>query len=295
MKKLMFIVNPNAGKGGYRASLGEVLHTLYGGGYLPEVHFTAGHGDAKRLAAACPADCKLLVCMGGDGTLSEVAEGLAQLDSPPELGYIPMGTANDVATCLDLSRSPVEAAETIITGRSLPYDLGSFNGEHCFTYVAAFGAFTDVSYRTPQQNKQALGHFAYVLEGMTRLPNLPTTAAIVEHDGGVIEGDFIFGGVSNTTSLGGMLRLDDDLVDLGDGRLELLLVRAPHSIADLQTVLSEFVAKDYDGTQIKILHTTRARFRFPEPIAWTRDGEDGGAHREVKIKALHRAVSIRVK
>ena len=294
MKKLMLIVNPEAGKGGFKSGLGEALQVFYVGGYLPEVYFTSAPGDATKLVLEHADRYDLLACMGGDGTLSEVTAGMAELRNAPELGYLPMGTANDVASSLSLSRNPAEAAQTIITGRGMPLDLGKFNNSKYFTYIAAFGAFTDVSYLTTQENKQALGNFAYVLEGMTRLPKLPNVRAIVEYDGGVINGEFIFGAVTNSTSLAGLVRLDNDLVELGDGLFEVILVRTPKSIGDLQMAFSEFMAKNYSGQQITIIHSRKVRFRFPEPVAWTRDGENGGEHSEVILQNLQHAIKIRV-
>lgn len=294
MKKLMLIVNPNAGRGGYKTGLGEALHIFYTSGWLPEVYFTAGPGDATRLVRQYARNYDLLVCMGGDGTLSETTAGLAQCPGAPELGYLPMGTANDMAASLGLSRHAAEAAETIVTGRAMDLDLGLFNTDSYFTYVAAFGAFTDVSYVTPQPVKQTLGHLAYVLEGMKSLPNLPVTHAVVEHDGGVIEGDFIIGGVANSTSLAGIIKLDSSQVAFSDGKFELMLVRNPKSIIDLQTAFSEFMNKEHNGTQFTLLHTSRARFTFPQPVAWTRDGENGGEHSQVLLENVPRAVRIRV-
>jgi len=294
VKKLMLIVNPNAGKSGYKTALGEALHIFYKAGYLPQVYFTAQSGDATRLCMEHGENYDLVVCLGGDGTLSEVTAGLHKLPNAPELGYIPMGTANDVAASLGLSRNAAECAQTIVTGRAMDMDIGHFNGMSHFAYVAAFGAFTDVSYLTPQQNKQTLGHLAYVLEGMKSLPKLPVTHATVEYDDGVIEGNFLIGGVANTTSLGGIIKLDSRMVSFNDGQFELFLVRSPKSIADLQTAISEAVNKQYDGTQITLLHSRSARFIFPEKVAWTRDGENGGQHKDVSLECIPKAVRIRV-
>ena len=200
MKKLLFIVNPMAGKSAYRNNFGEALLTLHEGGYIPTVRFTARRGDAAEIARTCARDYDLVCCLGGDGTLSEVMAGLVSSPVPrPPIGYIPLGTANDVATTLDLPKNNILAAvDRIIYGHPMDFDVGTF-GEDTFTYVAAFGAFTDVSYETPQQEKQALGHFAYVLEGMMRLPKITQYHAKVEYDRGVIEDDFLFGGVMNST------------------------------------------------------------------------------------------------
>ena len=294
MKNLMLIVNPNAGKGGYKTALGQVLHIFYTGGYLCRVFFTEGGGSARRLCREHAAEYDLVVCMGGDGTLSEVTAGLAETENAPEMGYIPMGTTNDMANSLGLGKDAAECAHTILTGRAMELDIGSFGRNDRFTYVAAFGAFTDVSYMTPQQNKQTLGHLAYLLEGMKSLPKLPLTHARVEHDGGVLEGDFILGGVSNSTSIAGLFKLDDSLVSFSDGQFELVLVRYPKSIADLQTALTEYMNRQYQGSQLTVLHSSRVKFTFDKPVAWTRDGENGGEHLSAELAVIPRAVRIRV-
>jgi YegS/Rv2252/BmrU family lipid kinase len=294
MKRLMLIVNPQAGRGGYRQGLGEALRVFCAGGWLPTVYFTEKPGDATALAREKSPDYDLLVCMGGDGTLSETVAGLVGLPGAPELGYLPMGTTNDVASSLGLSRDTAEAAATIVTGRAFPLDVGRFNGAHYFNYIAAFGAFTEVSYQTPQEAKATLGHFAYVLAGLKSLPNLPTTRAVIRYDGGVLEGEYIFGAVTNSTTVGGVIHLDDELVSLGDGLFELMLIRAPKSVLDLQTALGELVGRQFDGTQLTLLHSRNISISFPSPVAWTRDGESGGEHREVTLENLHHAVRIRV-
>ena len=296
MKSLLLIINPVAGRGTYKNGLGEALHTLHSAGYAPTVRFTTRAGEAVDLAAQS-AGYDLLCCMGGDGTLSDVVEGLMRLDEAarPPVGYFPLGTANDVASTLGLPKGDSPACARIIAGgEARAWDVGDMGGGRYFTYIAAFGAFTDVSYETPQQNKQALGHLAYVIEGVARLPKLAAAHAVVEYDGGVIEGDFIFGGVTNSTSLAGMIHLDEELVSLSDGEFELLLVRTPQNFVDLQAAFTEFLNKNYDGEQIKLLHTREVRFSFPQPVAWTRDGENGGEHSEVHLKNIHNAIRIRV-
>ena len=295
MKKLLFIVNPMAGKGAYKANFGETLYTMHEGGVVPTVRFTSGQGDATSIAQNECADYDIVCCLGGDGTLSEVMEGVVQLpaEQRPPIGYIPLGTANDVATTLNLPKNNmVAAAKRVIYGQPMDFDVGEFGDKGNFTYVAAFGAFTDVSYETPQQEKQALGHFAYVLEGMMRLPKITKYHARVEYDGGVLEDDFLFGGVMNSTSVAGLIHLNSDKIRLDDGLFELALVKSPKNIADLRAILTDLRERNYDGRTIKLLPTSRARFTFDAPVAWTRDGEDGGAYTELEVKNLHRAVQI---
>ena len=293
MKKLLLIVNPMAGKSMYKEGLGDALATLAKGGYETTIRFTEGTGHAAALAQELGEQYDVVACIGGDGTLSEVMEGVVNLEKQPLIGYFPLGTANDVATTLKLPKSNIPAAaERIVNGTPMSLDLGTFGNDGNFTYVAAFGAFTDVSYATPQQEKQALGHFAYVLEGMMRLPKIASVHAKVEYDGGVIEDDFILGGLVNSTSVAGLIHLDPSKIRLNDGLFELTLLRLPKSIGDLRTILRDLMNQDYTGPFFKIVPTSYAKFTFNKPVAWTRDGESGGEHTEIEFRNIQNAVKI---
>lgn len=285
MKKMMLIVNPAAGSGGYKKNFGEALLVLHNGGYTPTVFFTAGPGDGTRLAAEIAGNFDTVVCIGGDGTLSEVMAGLMKLDAPPPLGYIPMGTANDVATTLSLPKNDtVAAAERIIAGEPHPYDVGGFGDDRYFAYIAAFGAFTKASYDTPQAQKRVLGHLAYVLSALSELPSLEAYNARVEYDGGVIEGKFLYGSMSNSTSVAGVVKLREEMVCLGDGMSELVLVRDPGSVAGFTEIVDSVLSQRFDSENLLILHTRKAKFSFEKPVAWTRDGENGGEYTELELK-----------
>ena len=294
MKKLFFIINPVAGRGMYKQGLGEALYTLYSAGYEPTLRFTSRAGEAVELAQLSEG-YDLVCCLGGDGTLSEVTSGLMALkpEQRPPIGYFPLGTANDVATTLKLPKNdPAAVARRIAEGSPMAWDVGVFGGYRYFTYVAAFGAFTDVSYETPQQSKQALGHLAYLLEGMNRLPKLPHYRTRVEMDGEVVEGDYIFGGVTNSTSVAGLVKLDPDMVALDDGEFEVALVKYPATLADLNALVSQAVSKNFNGEMMSIRKAHTVRFTFADPVPFTRDGEPGGVHTDVKIENAHSAVRI---
>ena len=293
MKKMMLLVNPNAGKGGYKTVLGEVLHIFCEADWEPTVFFTRASGEAPGLVQEHVADYDLVVCIGGDGTLSEVTAGMMRLggDRRP-IGYIPLGTANDVARTLGLSPRPLDAAKNILSGRPFPLDVGKFGRENFFTYVAAFGAFTEVSYATPQETKHALGYLAYPLEALRRLPMITDYHAVVEYDGNTIEDDFVFGGVTNSTSVAGLVRLDADTVNLADGMFEVILVRKPLDLLDLSSIVTSILSNDFSGPNVMFLKSREIRFRFDGPVAWTRDGEDGGSHTDVLIHNCHSAVEI---
>lgn len=286
-KNLMLIVNPAAGRGGYKQGFTEALKTLDDGGMRTTLFFTSGVGEATKLTRDYAARYDTVACIGGDGTLSEVIAGLMQLpkESRPPLGYIPMGTANDVATTLSLPKNDtVGAARRILGGTPHPYDVGGFGADKYFAYIAAFGAFTEVSYATPQDMKKRLGHLAYVLQGAAALGKIETYNTRVEYDDGVFEGKLVYGSMSNSTSVAGIVKLREEMVGLGDGMSELVLVKDPGSLESLGALAASVLSQRFDSDKLVIVHTKHAKFTFENEVAWTRDGEDGGAYREIELK-----------
>lgn len=284
-KNLMLIVNPAAGRGGFRLNLGEALQALDLGGYRTTLYFTEAKRDAVKLTHEYAALYDTVACVGGDGTLSEVLEGLMTLDAPPPVGYFPMGTANDVARTLGLPKNDMPgAAKRLIEGTPHPYDVGGFGDDEYFAYIAAFGAFTEASYSTPQNQKRVLGHLAYVLQGASQLSRIESVRARVEYDGGVIEDELLYGSMSNSTSVAGIVKLREEMVSLGDGMSELVLVRNPGTVTGFGEIVDSVLSQRYDSENLLILHTTKARFLFDRPVAWTRDGESGGEHRDIVLR-----------
>lgn len=282
---LMLIVNPAAGRGAYKRDFADALHTLAKGGMRTTVFFTAGRGDATMLARDHAKKYDTVACIGGDGTLSEVMAGLMRLPEPPPLGYIPMGTANDVATTLDIPKNNAPAAALrILNGTPHPFDVGGFGENDFFAYIAAFGAFTEVSYATPQNQKKVLGHLAYVLQGAASLPKIEVYPTRVEYDDGVIEANLVYGSMSNSTSVAGIVRLQEEMVSLGDGLSELVLVKDPGNLVAFGELVDSVLSRRFDSDKLLILHTKKARFTFEKPVPWTRDGEDGGSHREITLR-----------
>ena len=283
-KRLMLIVNPAAGRGAYKNGFADAMHTLDKGGMRTTVFFTAGRGDATTLAAEHAADFDTVACIGGDGTLSEVMAGLMKVENPPPLGYIPMGTANDVATTLGIPKNNAPlAALRILNGTPRPFDVGGFGESEYFAYIAAFGAFTEVSYATPQSQKKMLGHLAYVLQGAMALPKIEVYPTRVEYDDGVVEANLVYGSMSNSTSVAGIVHLREEMVSLGDGLSELVLVKDPGNVVAFGELVESVLSRRFDSDKLIILHTKKARFTFDKPVTWTRDGEDGGSHREITL------------
>ncbi len=293
MKKLMLIVNPSAGRGGYRYYFGEAMKTLADGGFRTELFFTGGPEDATEFARAYAAEFDAVACIGGDGTLSEVIGGLMKIPNPPPIGYIPMGTTNDVASTIGIPKNDtIGAARRIVEGTPHPFDVGGFGKDRYFAYIAAFGAFTEVSYATPQDQKRALGHLAYVLQGAQQLGKIEKLPVRVEYDDGVFEGELVYGSMSNSTSVAGIVRLRDEMVSLGDGMSELVLVQDPGTIDAYGEMITAVLTRSFDSKYLKVIQTRHARFIFDRPVAWTRDGEDGGKHRELELCNYHAPVRL---
>ncbi|MBQ3405005.1 MAG: YegS/Rv2252/BmrU family lipid kinase [Oscillospiraceae bacterium] len=290
---VMLIVNPVSGKGQYSTALHHVLRELAADGHAATVYFTTKSGDANEYARQFAPEYDLLICLGGDGTVSDAIDGLMRADNPPPMGYVPIGTANDMASNFKLDRNPGKAVRSILDGREHLIDVGRFNDRH-FAYIAAFGAFTDVAYSTPQSNKNMLGHLAYVLEGLADLPKISSIHTVVEHDGGREEGDYVFGAVMNSLSVAGLVKLDRADVGLDDGFFEAILIKEPQNIVDMNTIIMGILRQNYDSEHIRFIHTKKIKFSFDCPVSWTIDGENGGSWEQVEAENLHRAVRLRV-
>ena len=290
MKTLLFIYNLHAGKGRIRVQLAEVIDRFTAAGWLVTAYPTQGRADATRVAAQLGGQYDRVVCCGGDGTFSEVVSGLLQLKEPPALGYVPSGTTNDFSRNLHLPRGMAKAAVRAAEGVLRPCDMGWFN-QRPFLYVAAFGAFTDVSYGTSQEFKNLFGHMAYMMEGAARLTNLRAHPLRVEYDGQTVEGDFLYGMVSNTVSVGGFRSLPAKQVKLDDGQFEVVLVKMPRTAADYQSLIQSLIHQTPHGCVIGF-SASRVRFVTPKPLAWTLDGEFGGAHTEAEVVVQPRAITL---
>jgi len=293
-KKLLLIVNPKAGKRRSRSFFFDVISRFSEAGYLVCLRQTRGHGDAQRIAREEGGSYDLVVCCGGDGTLNQTVNGLLALETPPPVGYIACGSTNDFAASLRLPADPVEAAERIIASGGRRLDAGLFNDRH-FVYVASFGAFTKASYTAPQSTKNELGHLAYIIEGVKDLSTLRPYPVRVVADQEVFEGRFIFGAVANSTSLGGVLKLRQDMVVMDDGLFELMLVPEPKTPTALSDMLRSLLLQDYSGSQGLILrHVSHVTVEAKEALDWSLDGESATGFQRVEISALHKKVHMQL-
>jgi diacylglycerol kinase (ATP) len=293
-RKMLFFLNPKAGRAEIRSSLLDVINLFTANGYDVTVHPTQRAKEIPDLIRAMGEQYDCIVTCGGDGTLNETVSGLVQLKNPPLLGYLPTGTVNDFATSLGLPRDPMQAAQVVISGDEFLCDVGMFNGR-AFAYVAAFGAFTAVSYETPRAEKHALGRAAYILEGIRSLPEIRPYWVQLEHDGIVEEDEVIFGMVTNSTSIGGFRALPGGTqIKLDDGLSEVVLVRKIRTVMDMNAVTSSLLRQEFSPDHFLTFKTDALKMTFREEVPWTLDGEFGGNVMEADIRNLHRAVRVMV-
>lgn len=292
-KRMLFVINPKSGKAQIKNHLLKIIDVFNRNGYEVTVYITGAKGDAENMAKGHGGDYDILVCSGGDGTLDEVVTGMVKSGKSVPIGYIPSGSTNDFANSLGLPKNMEQAAQVIVGGKPFACDIGAFNRD-VFVYVAAFGMFTQVSYGTGQEMKNLLGHMAYVLEGAKHLTNIKSYKMRFTHSGGVIEGDFIYGMVTNSMSVGGFKNLTGKNVALNDGELEVTLVRRPKNPIELNRLVSALVDKDMDSEFIYWFKTAKLTVESKEEVAWTLDGEFGGNHKKVVIEDYKEAMEIMV-
>ena len=295
--KTMLIVNPVSGKGRVKGFLLDILALLSANGAPVTVFLTEKHGDATEFSQKYGADFDRIICTGGDGSLNEVINGLMLLpeSARPSIGYIPLGTTNDMASTLGIPKEPKNAIENLSAwtdSNQVKYiDIGCL-GQLYFGYVAAFGAFTDIPFVTPQNAKNTWGYLAYVVEAIGRLSKITTNHASIKFDGGYIEDDFMLGFVVNSTSVAGIVKLPADDVSLDDGLFEVLLVKQPKNAAELSACVSDILKQNFNTEHVTLLHTNKISFQFDSQVQWTCDGENGGTYSYVEVKNYHKAIGI---
>lgn len=294
MQKLYFIVNLVAGKALIADKLGKIIDEFVKAGFEVTVHPTQSGDDAAVKAEyACANGFDLLVCAGGDGTLSQCLQGIMRSERRIPIGYIPAGSTNDFAKSLGIPKDTMAAVQSIINGTPVPCDVGGFNDEY-FSYIVAFGAFTNITYETSQQIKNIFGHSAYIMAGLTQLANLRPKKMRIEYENTVIEDEFLYGMVTNTASVAGMMSMNDFLLD--DGVFEVVLIKKPANPIQFQQIISSLfnINEEINREYIKFFRTNKITFTSleDEPVSWTRDGEYGGVQKVNTVFNYNKAVSF---
>ncbi len=291
-KRLLLIMNPRAGQRRANRYLPDMLRLFSDYGYVTTAYMTGRQGDASAFAASHAAEADLVVAVGGDGTLNETVNGLLSAGIRRPVGYIPAGSTNDFAASLKLSSNIMQAARDIMEGEPRTVDVGDFNGRS-FTYVASFGAFTEAAYTTPQEVKNLLGHLAYILEGVKDLANIRSTPLrLVTDNLDIFEGDYLFGAISNSTSIAGLMTVDPSRVIMDDGLFEVTLIRMPTTAAELGRILTSLQSQQYDEKMIETASASRISIHSPNAVPWTLDGEYAKGETDIRVTNLHNAFDL---
>lgn len=294
MKKMLFVMNPYAGQRRANRYLADILSIFNRAGYRVEAYMTGARGEATDIVRQYAPEMDLVACCGGDGTFNETVNGLLHSEVNIPVGYIPAGSTNDFAASLGLPTNILQAAEAVVTGVPSDLDVGKF-GDRYFSYVASFGAFTRTSYATPQSVKNALGHAAYILGGISELSQLRTEHVKLQLDDEIVEDDFLFGAVSNSTSVGGVLSLDPKQVDLRDGKFEVLLLRSPRELGELSECIRAVQTAEYNCKMLTFTPASRVTVWADAGMPWTLDGEMEPGHEEVTIENIHCGLKVMCK
>lgn len=293
MKKMVLIVNPRSGKVKIRNALLDVIEIFNGAGYNTRVAITMHRGHASEIAADLDEkSTDMIVVSGGDGTLNEVVTGLLKSGKNIPIGYIPAGSTNDFASSFGLSTDIKKAAKDIVSGSANTIDVGSFNGERYFSYIASFGLFTSASYNTPQAVKNTFGHMAYIFEGIKDITKIVPYDVKIEADDKVYEGKYLFGCITNTTSVGGIVKLDRSLVQMNDGLFETVLVKMPANINELNKIIVGLTNSSFEDSVFEFIKCKKIKLSFDKKMDWSLDGEHQKSDTEVVIENIKRAVTI---
>jgi len=294
-QNILLIINPVAGRKIAKKLIYRIVDLLCRNNYKTTIFSTGDKGEAAQFVKAHAHEFNKIICCGGDGTLNETFTGLIDAGINIPVGYIPTGTTNDLATALKLTKNPKKAMQISVEGNNRVHDLGVFNDDRYFTYIASFGAFTSVAYRTPQWMKNSLGRAAYFINGVPSLTDIQPHKAKVIADGTQIEGEFVFGSVTNSTIIGGIIKLNESEVHFDDGLFEVMLVRNPETPMDLSKSIQCIVSHEYDEEYVLFLRAKEVLFTFEEPTDWTVDGEFAGTVNVADIKNLQGRAEIVVK
>lgn len=293
MKNMLLIVNPRSGKTKAKSHFYSMVDVFDKNGFSVTVAITrrVGHGIELARAGADSGRYDCIVCAGGDGTLNEVINGIMLSETNISVGYIPTGSTNDFASSMNIAGGVLDAVDTIINGKSKYLDVGLFNDRY-FSYIATFGAFTSASYNTPQTFKNIFGHMAYVLSGIKDITSIRPYNVTISADGNDYSGEYIFGAVCNSTSVAGIVKLDSETVDMSDGVFEVILVRKPKNVVELNDIVWKSLASDFSGKMFEFFKASEVELDMSECVSWSLDGEKVETPEKIRIVNCHNGLNF---
>lgn len=296
-KRLLLLLNGTAGKGKLGSSVYDIVKYFTLNGFdvvFRPVEPAAGLGS-EEVMARVGGEFDYIVCGGGDGTLNHVINGLMKFreEDRPILGYIPAGSTNDFAKNVGIPVTVTGACRTVATGVPFKYDIGKLNDRY-YNYVGAFGAFTKVTYSTNQTFKNAVGHAAYLLQAISTLQeNINYSARIkFSADSFETEGDYVFGAIYSSSSVGGFAVPGNKTISLDDGTFEMLLINKPANFYELSATANALVNGKFDNQYISFHRVKKVSITSEDDVSWTLDGEYGGSFRNMEFEVQKHAITI---
>lgn len=290
-KNSLLVINPKSGKMQIHKELINIIDLLNKNDYNVDVKITQYKGHATKIIEEIE-NKDLIICSGGDGTLNEVISGLVKSNKKIPIGYIPSGSTNDFASTIKIPNKVIDATKNIIEGTPYLIDVGQVNNDSCFVYVASFGAFTSVSYNTPQEIKNIFGHLAYIFSGITALSEIKPYYVKYEVNNEKYEGEYLLGLILNTISVGGVLKFSNNDIKLNDGLFEVLFIKNPKNIIEYNQILEGLITSNFSHPIFHYTQTNHINIHLEESISWSLDGEGVKMDKDIEIVNLNNKIEI---
>lgn len=293
--KVLTIINPTSGKGNIVDYAKEIKHNLEEQNMEVNIQLTKKGYNAKKIIADNIEGQDLVLICGGDGTFNEAISAIMESGIQISIAYIPLGTTNDLAKSLNMPIKDISITKKLLESKARVLDIGKFNENRYFTYIAAFGIMTDVSYKTSQKAKNKFGKLAYYMKAIKELIKIPTYKVKIKFDEEELEGEFIYGGISNSMSIAGFRWFNEEDIDLSDGKFEAIFIRKPKKLSGYFRLLNDFRHKDYMvNRDFVYFKASNIQIQTENNVAWTIDGEYAGDLNFVEIENINKAIELAI-
>ena len=293
--KVLTIINPTSGKGNIANYADEIKLNLEEQNMEVNIQLTKEGYNAKKIILDNIEGNDLILVCGGDGTFNETVSAIMELGVQISIAYIPLGTTNDLARSLNMPIKDISITKKLLESKARVLDIGKFNENRYFTYIAAFGVMTDVSYKTSQKAKNKFGKLAYYMKAIKELIKIPTYKVKIKFDEEELEGEFIYGGISNSMSIAGFRWFNEEDIDLSDGKFEAIFIRKPKKLSGYFRLLNDFRHKDYMvNRDFVYFKASNIQIQTDKNVAWTIDGEYAGDLNFVDIKNCNKAIELAI-
>ena len=293
--KVLTIINPTSGKGNIANYANEIKHNLEKQDMEVNMQLTKEGYNAKKIILDNIEGQDLILICGGDGTFNEAVSAIMESGIQISIAYIPLGTTNDLARSLNMPIKDISITKKLLESKARVLDIGKFNENRYFTYIAAFGIMTDVAYKTSQKAKNKFGKLAYYMKAIKELIKIPTYKVKIKFDEEELEGEFIYGGISNSMSIAGFRWFNEEDIDLSDGKFEAIFIRKPKKLSGYFRLLNDFRHKDYMvNRDFVYFKASNIQIQTDKNVAWTIDGEYAGDMNFVEIENINKAIELAI-